>query len=48
MSQLVVVVVVVVVAVVSGSGVSQLYVLHDSSSKRKLPWSDVLTKINLR
>ena len=27
---------------------SQLYVLHDSSNKRELPWSDVLTKINLR
>jgi len=27
---------------------SQLYVLHNSTSKRQLPWPDVVTKINLR
>jgi len=27
---------------------SQLYVLHNSSSKRRLPWSDVVTEINMR
>jgi len=27
---------------------SRLYVLHNSSSSRRLPWSDVVTRINLR